>query len=88
VLCVDLVSGPRKRDRALALGEMGLEMDLCLRDFRRRSFTPTQAASSVATAPLRSVRTESGAVVDADAAGSRAEMAGRREIPGTRIGEV
>lgn len=44
-------------------------MVLCLRDFRRASFTPTQVASAVATAPRRATLCPDGAVVDADAAG-------------------
>lgn len=40
-----------------------------LRDFRRASFTPTQVASCVATAPFLAPSGPVGAIADADAAG-------------------
>ena len=48
---------------------MGREMALCLGDFRRTSFTPTQVASSVAIDSRQALIGRAGSVVDADAAG-------------------
>ena len=86
--CVDLLSGLREGDRARVLGDMGFEMGLCLRDFRRASFTPTQVASRVAAASSWSVRGPGEAVVDADATGSSGRPSSEKSLGNSTRGGV
>ena len=81
----DLFLVKRFESRAGSL-RMGREMALCLRDFRRASSTPTQVASSVATARYQASMGRAGRVDDADAARSSGTLSEKR-ISGTRIGE-
>ena len=55
-------------------------MNLCLRDFCRPSFTPTQVAPGVATAPGLAATGSAGAVVDAGAAREFGTMVGEESF--------